>query len=96
MLTYQPEWGDMQTFPMVDEEQLRNEWDDAMKGIERQVRQICKFIDTDRRLRTALDRKDWHIVASIYNGSGYQKLAEKLGREPYNISLEKAYRRHSV
>lgn len=71
-------------------------WDDAMKGIERQVWQICKFIDTDRRLRTALESKDWHIVASIYNGAGYQKLAEKLGREPYNISLEKAYRRHSV
>lgn len=71
-------------------------WDDAMKGIERQVWQICKFIDTDRRLRTALESKDWHIVASIYNGAGYKKLAEKLGREPYNISLEKAYRRHSV
>ncbi|NCB02450.1 MAG: DUF3380 domain-containing protein, partial [Spirochaetia bacterium] len=47
-------------------------------------------------LRTALDRRDWHIVASIYNGAGYQKLAEKLSREPYNISLEKAYRRHSL
>lgn len=28
MLTYQPEWGSMQKFPMVDEEQLRNEWED--------------------------------------------------------------------
>lgn len=70
-------------------------WDDAMAGIDRQIWQLCKFIDTDKRLKSALERKDWHKVASIYNGVGYQKLAEKLGREPYNISLEKAYRRYS-
>ncbi len=34
---------------------------------------------------------DWHTVASIYNGKNYKQLAERIGREPYDISLRKAY-----
>jgi hypothetical protein len=70
-------------------------WDDAKKGIERQVWQIFKFITTDDNLNKAIRSKDWHKVATIYNGSGYMDLAKKYGREPYNISLEKAYLKYS-
>jgi hypothetical protein len=42
-------------------------------------------------LLKAMKDKDWHKIASIYNGAGYQELAKRIGREPYNISLQKAY-----
>lgn len=67
-------------------------WDDAKSGLEAQVSQIIKFIDTDKNLQGAIGTKNWDLVASIYNGKGYKALAEKLGREPYDISLAKAYK----
>lgn len=69
-------------------------WDDAKKGIDRQIWQICKFIETDQNLHLALISKNWHKVASLYNGSGYLELAKKIGREPYNVSLEKAFKKY--
>lgn len=66
-------------------------WDDAKKGIERQIWQVLKFISTDPHLMNAIKTHDWHTVAVLYNGAGYKELASKYGREPYNISLEKAY-----
>lgn len=66
-------------------------WDDAKKGLDRQIWQICKFIDTDPRLQKAITTHDWNMVATIYNGSGYKTLAKKYGREPYDISMGKAY-----
>jgi len=35
------------------------------------------------------------MIATIYNGAKYKELAAKIGREPYNISLEKAYLKYS-
>lgn len=69
-------------------------WDDAKKGIERQIWQMAKFIDTDNRLRSALISKNWHLVATYYNGAGYRQLAAKIGREPYDLSLQKAYAKY--
>ena len=66
-------------------------WDDAKKGLERQVWQICKFISTDTKLQSALKAHDWDGVATIYNGAGYKALAAKYGREPYDVSMSKAY-----
>ena len=66
-------------------------WDDAKKGEARQIWQMLKFLDSDTRLKKAVKEKNWHLIATYYNGVGYQKLAQKLGREPYNISMEKAY-----
>ena len=71
-------------------------WDDAKKGLEQQIRQIAKFIDTDKNLQFALKTGDWHKVASIYNGSGYKEIARKYGREPYNISMAKAYGKYKA
>lgn len=70
-------------------------WDDAKKGIERQIWQMAKFIATDNRLFRALKDKNWHLVATYYNGAGYKQLAIKIGREPYDISMQKAYLKHS-
>ena len=66
-------------------------WDDAKKGEDRQVWQMAEFIRTNNALLRALKDKNWHKVATYYNGSGYMALATKIGREPYNISMEKAY-----
>ena len=71
-------------------------WDHAKKSLENQVWQICKFIETDNKLKFALKTRDWFTVASIYNGSGFLALARKYGREPYNISLAKAYGSYKV
>lgn len=71
-------------------------WDDAKKGLERQVWQIAKFIETDKNLQTALRIGDWHKVATIYNGSGYMAIAKKYGREPYNLSMAKAYGKYKA
>jgi len=66
-------------------------WDDAKKGIDRQIWQVCKFIDTDKALKAALIAHNWHIVATLYNGAKYREMAIKWGREPYNITLANAY-----
>lgn len=69
-------------------------WDDAKKGEERQIHQMAQFINTDQRLIKALREKDWHQVARLYNGAGYQEVAKRYNRTPYNISMAQAYARH--
>lgn len=71
-------------------------WDDAKKGLKNQILQIVKFLETDQRLRTAIRMKDWHTIATIYNGAGYKELARKYNREPYDVSLKKAYQKYSI
>ena len=71
-------------------------WDDAKKGLEQQIRQIAKFIMTDSKLLNALKIGDFHTVASIYNGAAYAKMAKIWGREPYNISMAKAYGKYKT
>ncbi|MCE5320100.1 MAG: N-acetylmuramidase family protein [Bacteroidales bacterium] len=71
-------------------------WDDAKSGLDRQVWQIAKFIETDLKLQKALAAKDWHSVACIYNGPKYRELAIKLGRTPYDQSMRQAYKKYSI
>jgi hypothetical protein len=66
-------------------------WDDAKRGITNQVGQILRFISTDAKLLAATRSKDWETIATIYNGAGYKKLAQKIGREPYDVSMKKEY-----
>lgn len=66
-------------------------WDEFKKGELLQVVGLIRFLQADARLLKAIKTKDFHTIAYIYNGSKYKELAEKLGREPYNISLQKAY-----
>lgn len=70
-------------------------WDHAKESLENQIWQIAKFIDTDRNLKQAIKDKDWFTIAKIYNGSGFMEIARKYGREPYNISMKKAYEKYS-
>lgn len=69
-------------------------WDDAKKGEDRQIFQMAEFVRTDSRLIKALKEKNWHLVAVYYNGAGYMEIAKRYGREPYNISMEKAYNKY--
>jgi hypothetical protein len=69
---------------------------DAFKtGDYQQVKGMVKFIATSPALLKAIKSKNWHLVAVNYNGGGYMELAKKYDREPYNISLEKAYKKYS-
>lgn len=72
-------------------------WDDAKKGEYNQVVQLCNFLKNylGGRILKHLKNKDWHNVAVYYNGSGYLDIAKKYGREPYNISMKKAYEKYS-
>lgn len=66
-------------------------WDDFKVSEENQIKALEKFIQTDPRLLKAFEQKDWHMMAYIYNGSGYAAQAHRLGIVPYNIQLQKAY-----
>ncbi|HQW84827.1 MAG: N-acetylmuramidase family protein [Chitinophagaceae bacterium] len=67
-------------------------WDDFKRGEYQQVLALARYIKANPKLYSAIKRKDWHMIAYLYNGSQYKKMAKKWGREPYNISLEKAYK----
>ena len=68
-------------------------WDDAKKGIEEQIKQMVKFINSDPNLLNALKKHDWTKVATIYNGRGFMDLAKKYHRTPYDEAMEIAYNR---
>lgn len=70
-------------------------WDDAKKGLHRQVWQICQFIATDIKLQSCIKARDWDGIASIYNGTGYKALAVKYNRLPYDISMKNAFNQFS-
>lgn len=71
-------------------------WDDAKKGLHNQVQQLFLFIVTDRRLLAALKSRNWPLVATLYNGAGYMDVARKYGREPYDESMKKAFKKYST
>lgn len=71
-------------------------WDDFKKGEFQQVAALVRFIRTDNNLFQALKTKNWDRVASIYNGASYREMAKVWKREPYDISLEKAYKKYSA
>lgn len=70
--------------------------DDFKRGEYQQVQGIARFIATDAVLFKALKAKDWHQVAVSYNGKNYMDIAKKYNREPYNVSLAKAYAKWSA
>jgi len=70
-------------------------WDDAKKGLDRQIYQIIQFVKSNKNLQKALEERNSDKIACIYNGSGYKELAKKYNREPYNISLDKAFEKYS-
>ena len=78
-------------------------WDDAKKGIDRQVFQMVKFLMTDPMLKNALKPKpggltaeDFYTMASRYNGAGFEALAKKIGREPYNLTIARNYKKYNI
>lgn len=71
-------------------------WDDFKESTVNQIAALITFIETDRRLKSAIEDKDWHLIAYIYNGAGYMSMAYKYGRTPYNISLQQAYEKYSA
>ena len=70
-------------------------WEDAKSGINRQIVQIISFIDSDAKLKSAIDAKDWPTVAKIYNGPKYKEIAAKYGRVPYDVAMKDAFTYYS-
>jgi hypothetical protein len=70
-------------------------WQDFEKSEYNQVAALVRFINSDNRLMAALKSKNWDKVATIYNGAKYKEMAKKWGRESYDISLAKAYKKYS-
>jgi len=70
-------------------------WDDAKKGIENQLQQLCTFLIKYKggKILEAFQRRDFHTVALLYNGKEYQAMAKKYNRVPYNLSLSIEYDR---
>ncbi len=66
-------------------------WDDFKTGEHAQLKALIRFINSDRRLLNAVMTKDWHMVAYIYNGSGYAAQAFRLGIKPYNEQMRDKY-----
>lgn len=69
-------------------------WDYFKVSELNQVKSLIRFIETDKNLISALTSLNWDRVASIYNGKGYKALALKLKREPYDITMVKAYNKY--
>lgn len=69
-------------------------WDYAKESEMNQLEIGIRFIKANPTLYKALQDKDWHKVAYYYNGASYRLMAKKWGREPYNISMAKAYERY--
>lgn len=81
-------------YKMLGFKEVGEMWDFAKISEKNQVELGVKFIKGTPLLYTALKNKDWHNVARYYNGSAYAEMAKKWGREPYNISMEKAYNKY--
>lgn len=71
--------------------QVGDMWDNAKVGLANQVKQMLSFIRSNKQLEKAMLSHNWHLCAYYYNGAEYKAMAKKWGREPYNVSLEKAY-----
>ena len=69
-------------------------WDSFKQGEDNQVKGLIRFIQSDPRLYTAFKMKDFYKMAYYYNGAKFKELAIKQKREPYDISLQKAYVKH--
>lgn len=69
-------------------------WDDFKKGEYFQVLALARFIKASPALHAAIKTNNYHLIATYYNGKDYAIMAKKWGREPYNISLEKAYKKY--
>ena len=78
-------------YPRLGYETVGQMWDDAKTGIEEQIKQLVKFINTDDNLKSAIEHHNWTDVAEIYNGKGFRDLAVKYHRVPYDKALEDAY-----
>ncbi len=66
-------------------------WDDFKHGELQQIKALVRFIQTDPALLASLITKNWHRVATIYNGGNYLGIAAQYGRTPYNIAMQDAY-----
>lgn len=69
-------------------------WDSFKVSELNQVKSLIKFLETDKNLLDAITCLNWDKVASLYNGKGYKALALKLKREPYDITMAKAYNKY--
>lgn len=66
-------------------------WQSFTNSLIDQLCALIRFIETDKRLLKAFQDKDYHMMAMLYNGSGYAAQAHRLGIKPYNEQIREAY-----
>jgi hypothetical protein len=71
-------------------------WDFGKVSERNQLELGVRYIKSRPVLYKALKDKNWHLVAYHYNGAKYKEMAKHWGREPYNITMEKAYKKYST
>ncbi|MFB5946137.1 N-acetylmuramidase family protein [Albibacterium profundi] len=81
-------------YSMVGFKTVGEMWDFAKVSERNQLDLGVRFIVANRKLHNALIKKDWHLVAYYYNGEKYREMAKIWGREPYDISMQKAYNKY--
>lgn len=74
---------------------------DNNRGEYNQVILIARFIKTDPVLLKTLQKpkltmSDFDTIAKRYNGAYYKELAVKIGREPYDKSMFRAYNKYAA
>lgn len=69
-------------------------WDDFKAHERNQVKALVRFLKTDPKLWQAVKVKDWHLIATYYNGKYYKELAKKLGVKPYNEKLQETFAKY--
>lgn len=82
-------------FALAGYKTVEEMYKDFSSGEFAHVKGMVNFIKNTKPLFNALKSKNWHLVATYYNGAGYQALAKKLKREPYNITMERLYKQYS-
>jgi hypothetical protein len=70
-------------------------WESFKESDLNQVKGLAMFIKTDSRLHKALRERNWHLVATYYNGGGYLALSKALKFTPYNIQMANQFKKYS-
>ena len=67
-------------------------WDYFKVGELNQIKMLIRFLEVyDKRLFKAVQERDWHMIAYVYNGAGYAAQAHRLGIKPYNEQMKDHY-----
>lgn len=68
-------------------------WDDFKRSEYHQILALVRFLKAYKggHILRALKLRDFHAVATLYNGAEYKAVAKRYGRVPYDEAMQVAY-----